>query len=280
MTKNYIIIPGTSMMLDYCDAFVYSSPGDPMFKRLWKFKNELKSKVYVVRKSNMEVVAAMEIDPMFVTHQLNAYEKDGMIMADMLVYDNERVYYDLKVQDMYNGTNFVTDIARLVIDTSNWNITRQHLTTDYPVNAEFSQVNNAFHGKEYKYAYLVMDALHENSTILKLNVDTKEELRYDPGFGHMPWEPIFIPRPGATVEDDGLLILNGISVPDNTTFVALVDAKTMTETARFHAPTIIPVGIHNRFYPDPSHDDTSSGATQTLQSIVLATLIALMTLLI
>ncbi|CAH1781442.1 unnamed protein product [Owenia fusiformis] len=68
MTKNYIIIPGTSMMLDYCDAFIYSAPGDPTFKRLWKFRSEIKSKVYVVRKSNMEVAAAMEIDPMFVTH--------------------------------------------------------------------------------------------------------------------------------------------------------------------------------------------------------------------
>ncbi|CAH1781439.1 unnamed protein product [Owenia fusiformis] len=285
ITKNYIIIPGTSMLMDYCEFFMYRPETTPTFKKIWTFMKAVKSKVYVVDKSNMKVVASMEIDPMFVTHQLNAYEKDGKIMADMLIYDDERVYYDLKVRDLYNGTNFVTDIARLVIDTSNWSITKQHLTKDYPVNAEFSHVNNAFHGREYKYAYIVMDVLHENSTILKLNVDTKEELRYDPGFGLMPWEPIFIPKPGATVEDDGFLLLNGISIPDNKTFFALIDAKTMKETARVLAPALLPAGIHNRFYAEPSIMPRMSttvpttvkpgnGVTRITQSFVLATLIA------
>lgn len=66
-----------------------------------------------------------------------------------------------------------------------------------------------------------------------------------------PGEAVFLPRPGGTTEDDGHLISVVIETdPAKPHFVILLDAKTMTETARveFSQKDVeIPATIHGIF---------------------------------
>lgn len=65
-----------------------------------------------------------------------------------------------------------------------------------------------------------------------------------------PGEAQFIPRPGATEEDDGVLLSTVTDVrSDHKDFLLVLNAKTMTEIGRATIDAHLPILIHNLFIP-------------------------------
>ena len=44
-----------------------------------------------------------------------------------------------------------------------------------------------------------------------MNMETGEQVFWDAPITHFPQEPIFVPRPEATAEDDGKLLIGGFN---------------------------------------------------------------------
>jgi carlactone synthase/all-trans-10'-apo-beta-carotenal 13,14-cleaving dioxygenase len=61
--------------------------------------------------------------------------------------------------------------------------------------------------------------------------------------GGAPGEPRFVGRPGATEEDDGVLVVPCMGA-DGRSFVAVLDAKDLKEVATVQLPFAVP----NRFH--------------------------------
>jgi carotenoid cleavage dioxygenase-like enzyme len=68
-----------------------------------------------------------------------------------------------------------------------------------------------------------------------------------PGAVHL--EPLFVPRPGGTADDDGVLLVPVLGPDDATGVVAVVDARTMQGLAELAAPQVLPFGFHAAFVP-------------------------------
>ncbi|HET9822467.1 MAG TPA: carotenoid oxygenase family protein [Burkholderiaceae bacterium] len=62
-------------------------------------------------------------------------------------------------------------------------------------------------------------------------------------------EPLFVPRPGGTADDDGVLLVNTLADEDETSVIAVLDARHMGCLAELHAPQIVPFGFHSAFVP-------------------------------
>ena len=61
--------------------------------------------------------------------------------------------------------------------------------------------------------------------------------------------PVFVPRPGATEEDDGVVlsvVLDATAEPPET-FLLVLDARSFTELARATTPHPVPFGLHGAF---------------------------------
>ncbi|KAG7245519.1 hypothetical protein CRUP_038347, partial [Coryphaenoides rupestris] len=87
---------------------------------------------------------------------------------------------------------------------------------------EFPQINYAEHnGRAYRYFYACGFGQAFSDSLLKMDVHTKE------------LKPVFVPTPGATEEDDGV-VMSVIITPneDKSTFLLFLDAKTFTELGR------------------------------------------------
>lgn len=64
-------------------------------------------------------------------------------------------------------------------------------------------------------------------------------------------EPIFVPRPDAIDEDDGVLLVSVADVEDDAPdFLLQIDAKTMQEVGRATIDTPLPCSMHGLFIPD------------------------------
>uniref|UniRef100_A0A158PC41 Beta,beta-carotene 9',10'-oxygenase n=1 Tax=Angiostrongylus cantonensis TaxID=6313 RepID=A0A158PC41_ANGCA len=64
-------------------------------------------------------------------------------------------------------------------------------------------------------------------------------------------EPILVNKPGYTVEDEGVLIVPVVTIPNaHTPYVVILDAQTMDQLCRFLIPQPrIPLGFHSHFVP-------------------------------
>ena len=70
-------------------------------------------------------------------------------------------------------------------------------------------------------------------------------------------EPIFVPAPSASAEDDGVimsLVLNTTSTESAQpySFLLILNATNFDQLANVPLPYSVPLGFHGRFYPPPS----------------------------
>ncbi|HEY2216329.1 MAG TPA: carotenoid oxygenase family protein, partial [Solirubrobacteraceae bacterium] len=65
--------------------------------------------------------------------------------------------------------------------------------------------------------------------------------------GCFPGEPVFVARPGAEREDDGVLLSVVLDVVAETSFLLVLDAADLSELARASVPHHIPFGFHGQF---------------------------------
>jgi len=104
-------------------------------------------------------------------------------------------------------------------------------------------------GKPYKYAYASWSKeAADYDSIVKMDMDTGV-YSYWHTSGHFPGEPIFVPNPDGSDEDDGIVMTNVLDTTWNQTYLLLLDGMTMKEVARAGpTPHIIPHGYHGRYF--------------------------------
>ena len=79
--------------------------------------------------------------------------------------------------------------------------------------------------------------------IVKLDVATGEHRSWDERLC-FPGEPVFVAAPGGRAEDDGVLLSVVLDAARGTSFLLVLDARTLSERARASVPHHIPFGFH------------------------------------
>mmetsp|Transcript_12572 Transcript_12572/g.32178 ORF Transcript_12572/g.32178 Transcript_12572/m.32178 type:complete len:184 (+) Transcript_12572:1010-1561(+) len=131
--------------------------------------------------------------------------------------------------------------------------------------AELPSINPSFEGRQHCFVYfwavqLGGEPSWAHSGILKKNVcaaEGAEPVRYWQRPGHFPGEPTFVPTPGGSDEDDGILLVATHDGADRDYLLVLnaSSMQTLAEIRRDNAATpqrLIAFGIHGRFFADTS----------------------------
>ena len=78
---------------------------------------------------------------------------------------------------------------------------------------------------------------------VRLDLATSERRAWQRA-GAVQLEPLFVARPGAGAEDDGVLLVPTLADDDEASVIGVIDAATMQCLATLHAPQVIPFGFH------------------------------------
>ncbi|KAH7719753.1 Protein F49E10.2 a [Aphelenchoides avenae] len=261
-TEKYIILPLTSLLINPCKFKEppVTNPKSPIQNGgLWgmDFYDMVPMRFLVFNKEDRTWITQkpMEVFPsMFVTHQLNAFENpDGTVTADMVVYEShdpyvKYFYTDFLTSQIYPST---ARIVRFTMDMTAFRVKYDYLIPQETISADFPQINHAFDGRAYQWAYLVEHPFAADNAILKINVDDpsgSRNIRYKTEPTLVLHEPWFVPRPNAQREDDGVLVARALDLSENKGVLLVIDASTMVEMGRAYVPISVPFGFHNRFY--------------------------------
>jgi carotenoid cleavage dioxygenase-like enzyme len=109
---------------------------------------------------------------------------------------------------------------------------------------ERPSLNLEFVGKKSRYGYLIDEerAGYMGKGVLKYDLLDEKELSYVDYGEFYGGEALFVPKIGATEEDDGYLL--ELLMSDTKAEMLIIDAKSMKEMARLHLPQRVPFGVH------------------------------------
>ena len=175
-----------------------------------------------------------------------------MVDLDIIVYPTAQVvqhFYLTSLLDRPNHNVYPSsELRRFTINAATGTVTSRTLVGH---SAELPRINYAkFNTKPYRYVYANGIATQGESvfldTIIKADVTSGEvkQWRYD---NHFPGEPVFVPRPDASTEDDGVLLTVVLDASQNTSYLLLLDADDLSEIARAQVPQHIPFGFHGTY---------------------------------
>lgn len=195
----------------------------------------------------------LKTDACFVFHHANAYEADGQVIVDSICYDT---FPSLESGVDFRNVDFDAvppgKLWRFQMTPETATVEKQPLITR---SCEFPTLNPAQVGQDYRYVYIgATDASVGNAPlqgILKRDLQTGEEQLWSAAPQGFMGEPVFIPKPNATQEDQGWVVAVVYDGDRNRSDVVILDAEQLEPgpIARLHLQHHIPYGLHGSFTP-------------------------------
>ncbi|KAK3825053.1 MAG: carotenoid oxygenase [Benniella sp.] len=243
-----------------------------------------KASFYVVDRHAGRHVATFECDPYYSFHNVNAFDDGDDVIVDLASYKDHTVIGDYFIDNLRDEANGKPPQQAVLRRFRLRNITKHASATlasgsppkpvpsevvfqlDPNINFELPSINPGKFLRNYRYAYGV-NRSGQNKTLIYdriIKVDlSKIKEGSTGGSEHMaaakfwiedqctPSEPVFVPTPGATEEDDGVLLSIVLDGRRRTGFLLILNAQTLEEIARADMPEgkVAPHNFHGMFIP-------------------------------
>ena len=222
--------------------------GSKPFIYNYQWQPERGTRFLIVDKKTGEIVDHCVGSAFFSFHHINAFESDEGIVVDAIVYPDASIVMGI-ADHWLNKTDedlFTLKVKRFLIGGGK--VTEEILSDCI---LELPRINPDYDGKPYRYAYLADVRQPKDNTdhrpICKLDVVNRKTMEWsEPGC--YPGEPIMIPSPEKAGEDDGIVATIVIDERNRSSFLLVLDARTLSELARVKAPSMIAPGLHGRFF--------------------------------
>jgi torulene dioxygenase len=250
LSKKYLVL-----MLWQAD-FSFGGLAIPLHKNLLegmnrKWNPHRKTKFYVIDRNQGGVKSVYESeDSFFCFHTANAFDKGDNLYINLCRYHNHSVLFDLFIDRLRSDSPIVAKEGKSPLTAPEFvqfklegislkkrGVAKVEKSYGSRNNIELPVWNTSYDRKQQRYVYGI-HSKNESSFvkyIIKIDIDTGETKTF--GIDKCtPGEPIFIPRPGATDEDDGVLLVVCLDGAEGKSLVAVVDAQTMELVARADMP--------------------------------------------
>jgi beta,beta-carotene 9',10'-dioxygenase len=214
----------------------------------YQWKPERGVRIHAFNRATGALHRSWTADPFFVFHTINAFEEAGDLVVDLCAHADASIIDLLNLDGLRSGTNAPQDPRplRLTLPLAGGAVTSRPLGD---VDFELPRIDyRRRNGRDYRYAYGVSSAGSAFlKRLVKLDVADGSCVTWDEP-GSWAGEPVFVPRPGAAGEDDGLVLSVVLDAEAGRSFLLVLDAGTFEEIARAEAPHHIPFGFHGQFF--------------------------------
>lgn len=250
MTEHYLLLAEYALKLSNVLGMVVS--GKPFIENFEWLPDE-GSRFIVVDKASGKVVSEAETEAFFAFHHINAFERDGEIVADFAAYSDANLIKQFYLDELRADGAGITggEFRRYRIPLSGGKRATYELVTDE--NIEFPRINyDRSNGKPYGCTF---GASIQHGTTDFYNQLTK----FDVATGAVkiwheancyPGEPVFVAAPGASTEDTGAILSVVFDSQLGTSFLLVLDGQSFAEIARISLPQYVPFGFHGQFFKE------------------------------
>ena len=187
---------------------------------------------------------------------MNAFERDGEIVVDLVAYPDAGVIGRTFLAQLRHpgavGEHSPTDLRRYRLSLDRQTLREERLGA---VGIELPTINYArCNMHDYTVAYGVLSAATCGEPyavadhLVRVDVRTGETRTWSATRCY-PGEPIFAAAPDARAEDDGVVLSVVLDAARGTSFLLVLDARSFAEIGRAAVPHHIPFGLHGLYVP-------------------------------
>jgi carotenoid cleavage dioxygenase-like enzyme len=211
----------------------------------YKWKPELGTRFTLIERQTGKASGGFQTDACFAFHHVNAYDDGGEVVVDLCAFADAGVIEDLYLDRLREGKPVRSpELTRFRLKLSDRTVRRERLSE---TEIELPRINyGRCNERPYRYVWgngdgpsgwlesIVKIDTHDGSAL-----DWRERDCY-------AGEPVFVARPGADEEDDGVLLSVVLDAAAETSFLLVLDAADLSELARASVPHHIPFSFHGQ----------------------------------
>ncbi len=215
-----------------------------------KFQPDKPTRAIIIpRDPNNQEVKTLEIKSGFVFHHANAFEDGNTVVVDSIAYNSlPQVQPDSNYKEVDFDKLAPGQLWRFRLNLANSSIDRTLIESQC---CEFPTVHPDRVGRDYRYLFI---GAADNNTgtnaplqaILKLDLQTNTRTIHSFAPSGYVSEPVFVPKPNATVEDEGWVLTLVYDGSKHRSSLAILDGQNLSgdAIALLHLKHHIPYGLH------------------------------------
>jgi beta,beta-carotene 9',10'-dioxygenase len=212
----------------------------------YRWKPELGTRFTLVDRVSGAASGGFQTDACFAFHHVNAYEDGDEVVVDLCTTPDAGIVEDLYLDRLRAGKPVTpATLTRFRLGLADRSVRREQLAEE---GIELPRIN---YGRcnERPHRYVWGNGFGAQGWIERiLKVDTADgTTRSWSEPACYPGEPVFVARPEAEREDDGVLLSVVLDAAAGNSFLLVLDAADLSELARAQAPHHIPFGFHGQF---------------------------------
>ena len=250
MTERYVVLVEFSRFFDPIGLALKRGP----FIMNSRWKPEKGARFLLMDRRSGKVAGAFQAEAFFAFHHVNAFEQGDAVVVDIAAYRDDEII-DKLLLDRLNGP----DGGRIPqSQLRRYRLPQGGSSAEYEVLSDeafdLPRINYRQRtGRDYRFAYGVGTRKDRPEDFLDQLVKVDARARRARVWfedGCYPGEPVFVPAPGATGEDDGVVLSVVLDAGKSSSFLLMLAAGSFEEVARAEVPHRIPFGLHGQFVED------------------------------
>ncbi|WP_330630602.1 carotenoid oxygenase family protein [Halocatena halophila] len=220
---------------------------DRPFIEQFDWRPERGTRLLVFDRSSGRLLAKPRMDAFFALHHVNAFERPGELLLDLLTYPTPKIVEAFSLDSIRNDRMSIPSgrLRRVRLTIDDWLVSSRTLVAS-PL--EWPQIVGHRRTHPYQFVYGVgkSDPSSFYDRLLKLETTGRTTCWHEPAT--YPGEPTVVPAPTPASEDDGVVLSLVLDGTDERSFVLVLDGETFTELARVPLDHPIPYPRHGQYY--------------------------------
>ena len=248
LTERYVVVVEFPLVVSPLSLLL---PSNKPFIERFEWAPERGTRYHIVERDTGVVHDPLVGEPCFCFHHVNAFEEGSELVLDMLTFTDSGPISELYFDASSEMGEMSMDAGRLSRATLTPETGAVEMETTHPGHLGLPRVSPDVTQEAYRFVYAqaqpggTIEGLP--TQLAKVDAETGEETLYDPG--GVTSEPVFVPRPAGSAEDDGVVLAVALDRARGHSVLHVIDAETMTELATVTLPHALPLDFHGQYLP-------------------------------
>jgi beta,beta-carotene 9',10'-dioxygenase len=222
----------------------------PFYER-YRWRPELGTRVRIVSKESGRLVADVQAPPFFFFHHVDAVDLGDRITVDLVTYPDASVLEALTLDKLCSRRppQAVGTLQRMTIALGGRTTTVELAPlSSVPIELPRIHPDRRTYGYRYVYGVSSHDPLTFFDRLVRIDVGGGPTMAFErPGW--YPGEPVFVPAPDATRENQGVVLSMVVDSERKRGRVIVLDGETFELLGSVLLPQHIPFHFHGDFVP-------------------------------
>jgi carotenoid cleavage dioxygenase-like enzyme len=244
LTERFLVLAEFPLVVN---PLALALSGRPYIEN-YRWKPERGTRFTLVDRATGEALGGFRTDACFAFHHVNAYEDGEQVVVDVCTYPDAGIVEDLYLERLRAGK----PIAHATLTRFRLRFTDRSVSSERLADGaiELPRINyRRCNERPYRHVWGNSTGAGTSGWLERIvKIDTADELALTWSERDCyPGEPVFVARPEAEREDDGVVLSVVLDAARSSSFLLVLDAADLTELARAQVPHHIPFSFHGQF---------------------------------